>query len=93
MSAVVLDPGKLYLYSYKHTKLDEFITLQPQELPPEAFASATERFIILNKDKAKEQHIDEMRLYIVGTFDKKSGKLEPIEPQEILDCLEVYTRE
>lgn len=90
---MISDPGKLYLYSYKHTKLNEFITLQPQELPPEAFAAATERFILLNKDKAKEQHIDEMRLFLVGSFVKATGAIETCEPKEILDCLEVYNRE
>lgn len=94
MSDVLLDPGKLFLYCYKHVKLNEFMTLQPVEYPPEFFAASTERFILLNKDKAAEQHLNEYRLFFVGAFVKKTGKFEILEnPQEILDCLEVFNRE
>ena len=79
-----------YVYAYFNRLIGEFQMPITTEVPPDSFALAVRRSILMKPQEALKQNMNECRLFHIGSFDFQNGILIPIgKPVEILDCLEI----
>lgn len=81
------------VFCYKN-KLGDF-WYQPQFMPdaPESMKKTISRMVIMDPVKFKSNHLDEVDLYFLGTFDDETGKFSLLDsPKFLVDCRSVFTQ-
>lgn len=81
------------VYCYKN-KLGDF-WYQPQFYAeqPESMKKNISRMILIDADKFKANHLDEVDLYYLGTFDDDAGKFDLLDsPKFLVDCRSLFTQ-
>ena len=81
------------VFCYKN-KLGDF-WYQPPFMPdaPESMKKTISRMVIMDPVKFKSNHLDEVDLYFLGTFDDETGKFALLDsPKFLVDCRSVFTQ-
>lgn len=81
------------VYCYKN-KIGDF-WYQPQFMAdaPESMKKTISRMVLIDAEKFKANHLDEVDLYFLGTFDDDAGKFKLLEsPKFLVDCRSVFTQ-
>lgn len=82
----------IYFYSYYNKKV-RFWTppFNGGELPPQAFVKSLCRTLQIEKAKAREQHLDECDLYLIGQFNDENGEFAILDkPQLLVNCSDYF---
>lgn len=57
------------------------------EIPVDAFVKSVCRTIMIQPGQARENHLDECDLYLIGDFNDETGEFQVLDkPQLLLNC-------
>lgn len=78
------------VYAYKNKKVGFFMPPFFKNEEPNIIATDQYRAIATNLKKAKENHIEELQIFLLGQFDDNTGKFDLMdEPRLVMDCQEI----
>lgn len=81
-----------YVYVSYNTLTRTYSAPVVRDADPKNYGKQLSDFIVLYPDKAKEERLEETVIYVIGTFDQETGKINFTYPDQsgevVLDCIQ-----